>query len=1489
MKLLTLKKRITACMCGAFMLFGIGGVVTAQYSSDNSIVVEAAADTVIGLDASCYINNESSASRFRLPFNSPICDKNAGTANAFQAGTLSDLNGLEDKLLIAGKTPREWSELNVGFSISFRTSQQPVFSFDKNKLGALKQNFFNGPFVVELKEDCVLNNNYGTVKAFAVYSDATGGSTKVCGTNELVLKSSAGRPEGPFYYEGVSGGMLQVKMWFDTAVIQANGSADTNIDIDKMEGLQHALYFNGKSLAEWSLAGALGTVTARSGGGFVFRFNTASFDTSKEYLIEIKDELQTTKGVIQPFTYQVKAGLTFGNFNNSDGTPNGNGTLIERLPTKPLSLKQDRVEGPFYYEGVSGGMLQVKMWFAEAVIEANGASDANISIDKMEGLENALYFNGKSLAEWNAEGALGTITARSAGGFIFRFNTAKFDYSKAYLIEIKEEVQTTKGLVQPFAYWVKGGFNFGNFFNGDGTATGNGYVYQGKTLEFNNSAFELNINNANTLKMWFNDGADVAPVVSADNGDNLASGVGHLEGLQDVLKIDGKTIAEWEALLGDGFSIGSRARDGRFTPYFNIASLGENNFIGKNFVVELENDCMTSQGVVKAFKYVYSWALGEGVVNPAEEEVKLASVSEVVRGNEYFYFDVTFDKAVVATAPATNKVLTGDDLQKLDLSDLVKVNGKDVATAIYSIEVVAGTTDTLRFSVLNTELAATAEVELLAGYVFPNGNVLCEGETLILNVFPTTSLTLKQDRVEGPFYYEGVSGGMLQVKMWFAEAVIEANGASDANISIDKMEGLENALYFNGKSLAEWNAEGALGTITARSAGGFIFRFNTAKFDYSKAYLIEIKEEVQTTKGLVQPFAYWVKGGFNFGNFFNGDGTATGNGYVYQGKTLEFNNSAFELNINNANTLKMWFNDGADVAPVVSADNGDNLASGVGHLEGLQDVLKIDGKTIAEWEALLGDGFSIGSRARDGRFTPYFNIASLGENNFIGKNFVVELEEDCMTSQGVVKAFKYVYNWALGEGVLNPTEEEVKYFFADSFHNMDEFFYFDVTFDKAVVATAPAVDTPLSNDALQKADLSNLVKVNGKDVATAMYSIAVVKETTNTLRFSVLNAEKSHNFNFTLLAGYVFPNGNVLAEDITLYYNEQNGTWQTTAMPNITVVYNANGGEGEMTGSTVAYGSDYLLAENTFTKLGYEFAGWARAEDGRVVFADQETLHLYVGGALENVNDPTLNLYAVWQKERGVRFMSISMAGDIGLNFYVDLDDAEEATATITMKGESTTVVGVYQPSLACWKFTYGVAPKDYQEIVSISVVDVVAEYSVAAYGEALPEDNAAYPIVAELMAYCEAARIYFAEEEATATEDLTADLSEYEATLEGTEENVTIAGATLVLESKTTINVYVTAESLEGVDCTVDGETITPVAVEGQDGQYVISISGIVSKDLDEVHTITVGGYTITYCALSYVEETLSGTVDNVALANLVKALYSLSVEAEQYFTTVE
>ena len=740
-------------------------------------------------------------------------------------------------------------------------------------------------------------------------------------------------------------------------------------------------------------------------------------------------------------------------------------------------------------------------------------------------------------------------------------------------------------------------------------------------------------------------------------------------------------------------------------------------------------------------------------------------------------------------------------------------------------------------------------------------------------------------RTQGPILYEGNQGGLFQIKVWFAQSVIAKNDGSDVNINVSDMEGLQYALYFNGKSLAQWAKEGALGTVTARSGGGFIFRFAADKYDTTKAHLVEVKDVV-TTKGYIPASAYWIKAGHTSGEFNNADGTPKGNGYVYQGKTLELSRVNYDaIKVGGYHTLKIWFTDGANESPLVTTNNGEALVQTVSHLEGLEKVLKIDGKTIAEWETLLGGNFAVGSRGTDGRLTLQYTVSAMGENEFFGKNFTLELENDYMTSQGVVKAFKTVNNWALKQTAVNPTGAAVNYAEADSFHNMDEFFYFDVTFDKDILVSAPTVDTPLSNDALQKADLSNLVKVNGKDVPTAMYSVAVVKETTNTLRFSVLNAEKSHNFYFELLAGYVFPNGNVLEEDITLYYNEQNGTWRTTAMPDITVAYNANGGVGEMVGSTVAYASDYELQENAFTRQNYAFLGWARTADGEVVFKNGETLHLYVGGALENVNSTTLELFAVWEKTRGVQYVSISTAGDIGLNFYVDLDDATEATATVTMKGETATVVGV-QAQDGLWKFTYGVAPKDYKETVTLTVEDITASYSVVKYADALPTTNKAYPLVSALIEYCEAARVYFAKETATATEALTADLTNFAGSVVGTQAGVSDVGATLTLEAKTTISVYFTAESLTGIVCKVDGKVVTPKAVAGANGRYVITIEDVVAKDLDVLYTISIGDCTITYGALSYVVSMHNS--EDVALANVVKALYAFNVQANEYFAGV-
>ena len=80
-------------------------------------------------------------------------------------------------------------------------------------------------------------------------------------------------------------------------------------------------------------------------------------------------------------------------------------------------------------------------------------------------------------------------------------------------------------------------------------------------------------------------------------------------------------------------------------------------------------------------------------------------------------------------------------------------------------------------------------------------------------------------------------------------------------------------------------------------------------------------------------------------------------------------------------------------------------------------------------------------------------------------------------------------------------------------------------------------------------------------------------------------------------------------------------TLNLTILPNYTVSFNANGGNGTMNGLTVCSGQSAQLPANTFTNAGYFFQGWATVADGQVVYTD---------GATVTVNGD-MNLYAVWE------------------------------------------------------------------------------------------------------------------------------------------------------------------------------------------------------------------------------------------------------------------
>ena len=76
---------------------------------------------------------------------------------------------------------------------------------------------------------------------------------------------------------------------------------------------------------------------------------------------------------------------------------------------------------------------------------------------------------------------------------------------------------------------------------------------------------------------------------------------------------------------------------------------------------------------------------------------------------------------------------------------------------------------------------------------------------------------------------------------------------------------------------------------------------------------------------------------------------------------------------------------------------------------------------------------------------------------------------------------------------------------------------------------------------------------------------------------------------------------------------------------NYQVVYHANGGDGTMDDTHFVSGVAQNLRFNTFTRAGYTFMGWARSEDGAVVYANGQSVNNLIGTA-----NGTIHLYAKW-------------------------------------------------------------------------------------------------------------------------------------------------------------------------------------------------------------------------------------------------------------------
>lgn len=287
-------------------------------------------------------------------------------------------------------------------------------------------------------------------------------------------------------------------------------------------------------------------------------------------------------------------------------------------------------------------------------------------------------------------------------------------------------------------------------------------------------------------------------------------------------------------------------------------------------------------------------------------------------------------------------------------------------------------------------------------------------------------------------------------------------------------------------------------------------------------------------------------------------------------------------------------------------------------------------------------------------------------------------------------------------------------------------------------------------------------------------------------------------------------------------------------------------------------------------------------------------------------------------------YVSLSLAGNIGINFYVKLSDSvinnASAYMQFTVEDEIQTVkVADVLNSVTqidgenYYVFTCNVnaiqmtVPVTAQLIVDDTNRSLAAEYSVQEYAEAVLSDDgmsdATKEVVKALVNYGGYAQIRFNSEYVYANEildesdreleDFTIDADAYVSGSSGELEGIQYYGSTLALDSCTAIRMYFILDDGSSIDdytFTVAGTELVPVSNKGM---YYVDVENINAYGLGNMYTVTVtksesagaDSITINYSVMSYVKNMCGRDTTAEKEKNILKALYWLYIKAVDFY----
>ncbi|MDE6664721.1 MAG: hypothetical protein K2K14_00810 [Ruminococcus sp.] len=263
---------------------------------------------------------------------------------------------------------------------------------------------------------------------------------------------------------------------------------------------------------------------------------------------------------------------------------------------------------------------------------------------------------------------------------------------------------------------------------------------------------------------------------------------------------------------------------------------------------------------------------------------------------------------------------------------------------------------------------------------------------------------------------------------------------------------------------------------------------------------------------------------------------------------------------------------------------------------------------------------------------------------------------------------------------------------------------------------------------------------------------------------------------------------------------------------------------------------------------------------------------------------------------------SISLDGNIGVNFYMELDESvvkdENAYMQFTLPNGHIQAVNVSDAKQTpvdekiYYVFSCNVAAKEMFDTIKAQIISgdkkgKVYEYSVMDYADCIlrnPDnyDDKTVELVREMLYYGQTADLYFSSsiiKSDSGLDKVTADtLKKFEKQTNGTlPDGIEYYGSSLLLESETTVRHYFKAA--KGISSVIE------YGFSGyKNGYYYTDITGISAANLGTPQTTTIGDWSISYSPMSYAYDVLNSDTASDNLKNLVKALYLYNQAAEAY-----